>query len=83
MIWCFAASADITSLYKVKLIKLMWYADALSYKFKGFAITGLVYQAFPMEHNSIINLRNVPCEEVDIGETNAYHFHFLQMMTKT
>jgi putative zinc finger/helix-turn-helix YgiT family protein len=75
----FAASTRITSLYKVKLMKLIWYADALSYKNRGFAITGLVYQALPMGavpvgHNSIINLRDVPCEEVDMGETNAYHF---------
>lgn len=75
----FAASTQITSLYKVKLMKLMWYADALSYKNRGFSITGLVYQALPMGavpigHNSIIDLKNVPCEEVDMGETNAYHF---------
>lgn len=75
----FAASKQITNLYKVKLMKLMWYADALSYKNRGFAITGLVYQAMPMGavpvgHNSIINLKNIPCEEVDMGETNAYHF---------
>jgi hypothetical protein len=75
----FAASTRITNLYKVKLMKLMWYADALSYKNRGFAITGLVYQALPMGavpvgHNSIIDLRDVPCEEVDMGETNAYHF---------
>ncbi len=75
----FAASAKITALYKVKLMKLMWYADALSYKRRGFAITGLVYQALPMGavpigHNSIIDLKDVPCEEVDMGETNAYHF---------
>jgi putative zinc finger/helix-turn-helix YgiT family protein len=75
----FAASANITNLYKVKLMKLMWYADALSYKNRGFAITGLVYQALPMGavpigYNSIIALRDVPCEEVDMGETNAYHF---------
>lgn len=75
----FAASVKVTSLYKVKLMKLMWYADALSYKIRGFAITGLVYQALPMGavpvgHNSIIDLKDIPCEEVDIGETNAYHF---------
>ena len=75
----FAASAKVTNLYKVKLMKLMWYADALSYKERGFAITGLVYQALPMGavpvgHNSIIDLKGVPCEEVDMGETNAYHF---------
>lgn len=79
MIRYFATSKQITNLYKVKLMKLMWYADALSYKKRGFAITGLVYQAMPMGavpvgHNSIINLKDVPCEEVDMGETNAYHF---------
>ncbi len=76
----FASSQVITSLYKVKLMKLMWYADALSYKKRGHAITGLVYQALPMGavpvgHNYIIDLKDVPCEEVDMGETNAYYFH--------
>ena len=75
----FALSKQVISLYKVKLMKLMWYADALSYKKRGFAITGLVYQAMPMGavpigHNSIIDLNDVPCEEVDMGETTAYHF---------
>lgn len=92
MIRYFAASPDITNLFKVKLMKLMWYADSLSYKMRGYAITGLVYQALPMGavpvgHNSIIDLKDVPCEEVDMGETYAYHFalqgkqsyHFLTM----
>ena len=75
----FAASKAVTGLYKVKLMKLMWYSDALSFKRRGHAITGLVYQALPMgavpiAHNSIINLKNVPCEEVDLGETYAYRF---------
>ena len=75
----FASSNKIINLYKVKLMKLMWYADALSYKLRGFAITGLVYRALPMGavpvgHNEIINLKDVPCDEVDIGEMNAYHF---------
>lgn len=75
----FASSTRISNLYKVKLMKMMWYADFLSYKERGHAITGLVYQALPMGavpigHNSIIDLRDVPCEEVDFGETIAYHF---------
>lgn len=75
----FASSKNVTNLYKVKLMKLMWYADALAYKKRGFAITALVYQALPMGvvpvgHGSIIDLKDVPCEEVDIGETSAYHF---------
>lgn len=79
----FAASKEVTNLYKVKLMKLMWYADALSYKKRGVAITGLVYQSMPMGavpvgHNSIIDLKDIPCEEVDMGETNAYHFHLCE-----
>ena len=75
----FAASSKITNLYKVKLMKLMWFADALSYKKRGKAITGLVYLALPMGavpvgHELIIDLKDVPCEEVDMGETYAYHF---------
>lgn len=75
----FSFSKKITSLYKVKLMKLMWYADALAYKRRGVAITGLVYQALPMgavpvAHNSIIDLKGIPCKEVDMGETNAYYF---------
>ncbi|WP_049962423.1 type II TA system antitoxin MqsA family protein [Oribacterium sp. FC2011] len=75
----YASSFKISNLFKVKLMKLMWYADALSYKQRGFAITGLVYKAFPMgavpvAHNFIIDLKDVPCEEVDLGETYAYHF---------
>lgn len=75
----FAAMPGVTNLYKVKLMKLMWYSDQLSYKKRGRAITGLVYQALPMGavpvgHASIINLKGVPCEEVDMGETYAYHF---------
>lgn len=76
----FASSKDVTNLYKVKLMKLMWYADALSYKKRCFAITGLIYRALPMgavpiAHEFIIDLEGVPCEEEDMGETNAYHFY--------
>ncbi len=76
----FAAATGVSYLYKVKLMKLLWYADALAYKKRGYAITGLVYQAFPMgavpiAHDSIIALKGVPCEEVDMGDGTAYHFH--------
>ena len=75
----FAASTRVTDLYKVKLMKLLWYADAYSYKTRGQAITGLAYQALPMGavpigHGTIINLQGVPCEEIDMGETTAYSF---------
>ncbi len=72
-------AVHVNSLYKVKLMKLMWYADALSYKKRGYAITGLVYKALPMgavpvAHNYIIDLKNVPCKEVDMDGNIAYYF---------
>ncbi len=75
----FASSGKVKYLYKVKLMKLMWYADFLSFKRRGNAITGLVYQALPMGtvpvgHNQIIDLQRVPCEEIEMEETTAYHF---------
>ena len=48
----------------------MWYADALAYKKRGAAITGLVYQALPMGalpvgHNSIIEFKgSVPAKRL-------------------
>lgn len=82
----FAASSKIRNLYKVKLMKLLWYADALSYKRRDFAMTGLVYQALPMGavpvgHNAIIDLKDVPCEEVDMGEGNGYYFSLSEPTT--
>jgi len=76
----YASSVKVKYLYKVKLMKLLWYADALSYKKYHNTITGLVYQAYPMGavpvgYNLIINLKNVPCEEVEIDYSNAYRFY--------
>lgn len=79
MIRYFAAAKTVKSLYKVKLMKLMWYADALSFKKRGTAITGLVYQALPMGavpvgHNAIISLKGVPCREVEVNESTGFFF---------
>lgn len=75
----FSNSIAVTNLYKVKLMKLMWYADFLSYKLRGHAITGLVYQALPMGavpigHDSIIDLKGIIYEEIDMGDGTAYRF---------
>ena len=75
----FANSSKVTNLYKVKLMKLLWYANCLAYKTRGAAITGLVYQALPMGavpigHDSIINLKGVMCDEIDMGDGTAYRF---------
>lgn len=75
----FAASDKVRFLYKVKLVKMMWYADCLSYKESGHSITGLAYLALPMGavpegHKYIVLLNGVPCEEEEIGEGIAYKF---------
>lgn len=75
----FSNSPYMKHLYKVKLMKLLWYADALSYKQRGYAMTGLVYQALPMgavpiAHDSILKLRGVEYEEIDMGDGTAYYF---------
>lgn len=74
-----ANSTRVTSLYKVKLMKLLWYIDALSYKRRGCSMTGLVYTALqmgavPIAHKSIIDLRGIEYTEVDIGDGTGYKF---------
>lgn len=75
----FSNSNEVTKLYKVKLMKLLWYADALSFKRRGYSITGLVYVALPMGavpigHESFIDLSKINYEEIDFGEGTGYHF---------
>lgn len=58
----------IGDLYKVKLMKLLWYTDVLAYKLRGHAITGLVYKhdsmgALPIGHYKIVELENVKIKE--------------------
>lgn len=72
-------ASNINNLYKVRLMKLMWYADAVAYKQRGTAITGLVYLSLPMgavpvAHKAIIDLKNVPCEEVPVLDSSGYLF---------
>lgn len=56
-----------TSLHKVKLMKMLWYGDSLSYKRCGKAITGLVYRALrmgavPVGYEQIMGLDGVEFE---------------------
>ena len=48
MIRYYANSVHVASLYLVKLMKLPWYSDALSYKRRGYTISGMAYRALPM-----------------------------------
>jgi hypothetical protein len=60
-------------------MKLLWYEDCLSYKNRGYTITGLVYQKLPMGavpigHDAIIELKGINYEEIEIGDGTAYKF---------
>lgn len=65
---------SVPNLFKVKLMKMLWYADALSFKMNGCAITGMVYRhkamgALPVGHYSLMNLENL-----NIQEEESYHY---------
>ena len=69
----FAASKEVISLYKVKLMKMLWYADSLAYKRQGCSLTGLAYKrlamgAVPIGHNIIMALDGVEYEEIDFPD---------------
>ena len=79
MIRYYANSTMVANLYRVKLMKMLWYADALSCKRRGHAISGLVYRALPMgavpvAYESIVDLSTIHCEEIDMGDGTAYRF---------
>ncbi len=59
----------VKSLHKVKLMKLLWYADTLNFKRVGHSITGLRYNALPMgavpeAYDKIVALKDIVSEEV-------------------
>lgn len=69
-------ASNCIGLFKVKLMKLLWYTDALFYKEYGRSMSGLVYQhmpmgALPVGHYELMNL--VPHEEIyNDYETTSY-----------
>lgn len=68
----------VRHLYKTRLMKMLWYADSVSYKERGRSLTGLVYQhmpmgALPLAHNDLMGLETVRvCEQE--GEDGSVHF---------
>lgn len=75
MINCFAAKTS--SLHKVKLMKLLWYADSLHFKRTGRATSGLVYLALdmgavPEAHRHLMLLDGIAVDEVEYGEHIGY-----------
>lgn len=80
----------ITNLYKVKLMKMLWYADALSYQQSGKSMTGLVYRhdtmgALPIGHYSLMNLENLNInEEAGVSyDAVMYHVYPSEHVNKT
>ena len=67
----------LSKLYKVKLMKLLWYADVIHYKRHGKAMFGLVYKhmtygALPLAYNEIIYLPTVKVEEEVMYDSISY-----------
>lgn len=57
-----------TNLFKVKLMKMLWYSDALAFAANGAAMTGMVYRhepmgALPIGHYCLMNLENLNVKE--------------------
>lgn len=73
-------ASKVQDLFKVKLMKMLWYSDALSFKKNHRAITGLVYchdkmGALPLGHYKIMGLENVEFEEIYSPQYDTkYHF---------
>ena len=56
------------NLFKVKLMKMLWYSDVLSFIENGCSMTGMVYRhepmgALPIGHFSLMNLENLNVQE--------------------
>lgn len=63
----------VNNLYKVKLMKLLWYADSLNFRRHGRSMTGLVYKhmpygALPIAFDEIVYLPTVKVIEEVIYE---------------
>lgn len=63
----------VSHLYKVKLMKMLWYADSLSFKSSGLAMSGLVYRhetmgALPIGHYALMNLERLNVREEACGD---------------
>lgn len=74
-------ASKVSSLHKVKLMKMLWYGDTISYKRRGKSITGLVYSALPMGavpegYEQILDLDGIEFETVLYDfDRMGYKFH--------
>lgn len=75
-----ANSVSVTNLFMVKLVKLLWYIDTLSYKRRNRSITGLVYRALPMgavpvAYDSLKDLKGIHYEEMFFDDNIGIKFY--------
>lgn len=59
---------NVNNLFKVKLMKMLWYSDVLSFIKNGHSMSGMVYRhepmgALPIGHYSLMNLKNLNVKE--------------------
>ncbi len=64
----------VNNLFKVKLMKMLWYADALAFIERGSSMSGMVYRheamgALPIGHYSLMNL-----EKLNVKEEAGYNY---------
>lgn len=70
---------QVSNLFKVKLMKMLWYSDVIAFIRNGCAMTGMVYRhdamgALPIGHYSLMNLENLNVQE-EVGYNYASMFH--------
>lgn len=70
----------VDNLYKVKLMKLLWYTDFIHFKKYGKSVTGLVYRhmplgALPVAYDEIISLPALKVEEEIIRDEICYRIY--------
>ncbi|MEA3422569.1 MAG: DUF4065 domain-containing protein [Bacillota bacterium] len=74
-------ASKVSSIHKVKLMKMLWYGDNVAYKRRGRSITGLVYSALPMGaapegYEKILDLDGIEFEMVIYDfDHMGYKFH--------
>jgi len=72
---------NVRELHKVKLMKMLWFADFFHYKKEKMSITGLVYSALPMGavpegHETLLLLDGVCYEEIQYDEYENVGYKF-------
>lgn len=73
-------ASKVRNLHKVKLMKMLWYGDSISFKRRNKSITGLVYRALPMGavpegYEQILELDGVEFETV-VYDFDRFGFKF-------